>query len=140
MLEFDSNFSWVHFLIGFAYMRKSMYEAAITASKKGTQLLPGSTLCLACLGEVYAAAGYLDEAYRILGKLEELSKDQYVTPCMLARIYLALGKKDEAFSWLEIGYRTHAAMMVYLKVDPQLDSLRSDARFRDLVRRMKFPE
>ena len=139
VLELDSNFSWAHFLIGFAYMRKSMFEAAITASKKGVELLPGSTLCLASLGEVYAAAGYLDDARSTLDKLEELSKHQYVTPCMLARVYLALGKKEEAFRWLETGYRTHAAMMAYLRVDPQLDCLRSDPRFRDLLRRMNFP-
>jgi tetratricopeptide (TPR) repeat protein len=140
-LEFDANFSWAHLLLGWAYLRKSVPEAAIAALRKTVQLLPESTLCLANLGEVYAAAGNGEEAQKILNQLQELSKQQhYVSPYMLARIYIALDKNDDAFHWLETAYRTRAAAMVYLKVDAQLDKLRSDPRFGDLMRRMNFPD
>jgi hypothetical protein len=70
--------------------------------------------------------------------LREVSKHGYVTPYLVARIYTALGNKDEAFHWLETGYREHEALMVFLKIDPRLDDLRDDRRFEDLLRRMNF--
>ena len=73
-------------------------------------------------------------------QLQELSKQRYVTPYVVARVYASLGEADEALRWLEIGYRERAAWMVFLKIDPRLDGLRSDPRFRDLLRRMKFSE
>jgi predicted nucleic acid-binding protein len=91
------------------------------------------------LGEVYAAAGYEDEALKILEQLQELSKQRYVTPYVVARIYNTLGRKDEVFHWLETAYRERAEWMALLKVDPCWDDLRSEPRFEDLMRRMNFP-
>jgi hypothetical protein len=72
--------------------------------------------------------------------LEELSTQRYVTPYGKARIYAALDETDETFKWLETAYRQRADFMVLLKVDPCFDDFRSDPRFRDLMRRMNFPE
>jgi hypothetical protein len=85
------------------------------------------------------AAGYQDEAQKILEQLTKLSKQRYVMSYPVARIYTALGKKDEALRWLETAYGEHAALMVFLKTDPRLDDLRDDPRFEDLLRRMNFP-
>jgi len=57
----------------------------------------------------------------------------------VGRIYAALRKRDEALRWLETAYRERAALMVCLKNDPRLDDLRSEPRFKDLLRRMSFP-
>ena len=54
----------------------------------------------------------------------------------LAVIYLALGEKDQAFDWMQKAYDDHSAWLVYLKVDPLFDSVRQDARFTDLLRRI----
>jgi hypothetical protein len=70
--------------------------------------------------------------------LQELSKQQYVTPYGVGRIYAALGQKEEAFCWLETAYDQRANWMVLLNVDPLFDDLRSDSRFQDLLRRMNF--
>jgi TolB-like protein/Flp pilus assembly protein TadD len=136
-LEFDPGFAWAHGLLAWAYIGKSRREAAITAANTGIQKLPSSTVLLATLGEVYAASGNGDEAQRILDQLQNPDR-QYVTPYMLARIYVALGKNDDALHCLETAYRTRAGAMAYLKVDAQLDKLRSDPRFRELMRRMGF--
>jgi len=138
-LEFDPGFAWAHALLAWAYIGKSMHEAALTAANTGIQKLPSATVLLATLGEVYAASGKGDEAQKILDQLQNPENRQYVTPYMLARIYIALGENDDAFHWLETAYRTRAGAMVYLKVDAQLDQLRSDPRFRELMRRMNFP-
>ena len=54
-------------------------------------------------------------------------------------IHIGLDEKDEAFAWLEKAYQEHSWFLVWIKMDPQVDSLRSDARFIDLMRRVGFP-
>ncbi|PYS63056.1 MAG: hypothetical protein DMF76_07490, partial [Acidobacteria bacterium] len=54
----------------------------------------------------------------------------------MAAIYAELGRKDEAFAWLEKAYRERSPGFVDLKVQPTLDSLRSDPRYIDLLRRV----
>ena len=89
----------------------------------------------------YAAAGDQAEARRRLSA--ELSRLQgekaYIRPGYLAEVYTNLGDKDEAFRWLEKGYREHDVWMCLLRVWPRFDPLRSDPRFQDLLRRMNFP-
>ena len=87
----------------------------------------------------YAAGGRLDEAHKVLEQLHELSKQRYVTPYGLGRVYSALGEKEEALHWLETAYCKRAEWMVLLKVDPCLDDLRPDPRFQVLLLRMNFP-
>ena len=57
-----------------------------------------------------------------------------------ALIHLGLGDNDAALGWLEKAYQDRNSWMVYTNVSPQLDPLRSDPRFQDLLRRMNFPE
>jgi len=116
-----------------------MPEPAVAASRKGVELVPGASFLIALLGDTYASAGYRDEAHKILEELQEVSKQRYVTPYAVGRIYAALGMKDEAFQWLETAYRERAALVACLKADPRLDNLRADPRFKDLLRRMNFP-
>ena len=63
------------------------------------------------------------------------SKQRYVSPYFIAIIYAGLGEKDEAFKRLEEAYQERFDLLVYLKVEPKLDSLRSDPRFANLMRR-----
>jgi TolB-like protein/Tfp pilus assembly protein PilF len=125
--------------LGWAYSRKSLHEPAIAALRKACDLWPGSTP-IGALGEAYAAAGRRDDAYKVLEQLDQLSKQRYVTPYVIGRIYATLGQKDEALRWLEIAYERRAEWMVLLKVDPVLDNLRPDPRFQDLLLRMNFPK
>ena len=55
-------------------------------------------------------------------------------------IYVGLDEKDEAFAWLEKAYQERSWWLVWIKMDPKVDSLRSDARFTDLMRRIGFPQ
>ena len=132
----NSGSAWV--FLGWAQSCKSQHESAIASLRKGCKIWPGSSP-VAWLGQFYATAGYQDEALKILEQLQELSKQQYVTPYGIGRIYTALGQKDEAFHWLETAYAQRENWMVLLKVDPCLDGLRPDPRFQDLMRRMNFP-
>ena len=99
---------------------------------------------LAYLGQAYARAGRRDEAQKILARLTEEAKSRYVSAYSFAVLFLALGEKDRAFYWLEHAY-AHRDMISlgepldYIMVNPMVNPLRSDPRFKDLVRRMGLP-
>ena len=138
-LELDPNSGSAWGFLGWAQSCKLQHEDGIASLRKCCHIWPGAGP-IAWLGEAYAAAGYRDEAHKILRQLEELSKQRYVTPYGRARIYAALDETDETFKWLESAHRQRADFMVLLKVDPCFDDFRSDRRFQDLMRRMNFPE
>ena len=69
-------------------------------------------------------------------QLKKASKKGYVSPKYFALTYLQLGEKDRAFEWLEKSYQERGEVLLYLKVDPRFDPLRSDPRFADLLRRV----
>jgi TolB-like protein len=140
VIGLDPNFIWAHGGLGFTLSEMSLHERAIAAGRRAVELSGGAQTFVGFLGAACARAGYREEARKILQQLQELSKQRYVTPYQVARIYASLGEADEALRWLEIGYRERAAFMVLLKVDPRFDGLRSDPRFQDLLRRMNFPE
>lgn len=75
----------------------------------------------------------------VIADLKALSKTRYVNSFQIAAIYLGLGDKDRAFEWLENAYRDRSDVLIYLNVDPRLDSIRPDPRFADLVRRVGIP-
>jgi hypothetical protein len=70
----------------------------------------------------------------------EQSKRMYVDPAIIAANYAVLGEKDKAFAWLEKGYEGKSDLMRILKTAPDFDSLRSDPRYADLLRRMNLPQ
>ena len=59
---------------------------------------------------------------------------------IIADIYIALGDKDLAFTWLDKAYEEHSPTIVMLKVDPKYDPIRSDRRFSALMRRVRIPQ
>jgi Flp pilus assembly protein TadD len=89
---------------------------------------------------VHAISDDVEKAEQELRELNELraSGDSYVPPFHMALIYVALGKLDEAFACLEEAYAERDQWLVFLKVEPRLDSLRGFPRFQDLLRRLNF--
>jgi hypothetical protein len=75
-------------------------------------------------------------ARKTIARLEEYVRRDGVGRYEIALIYTGLGDKQEAFKWLEDAYKAHDVGLVYLKIDPCLDPLRSDPRFDDLMRRV----
>ena len=73
---------------------------------------------------------------KILDQLKELSRQRYISPYDMAIIYTGLGEREQAFAWLDKAYADRFWPLPFLKVDPRFDSLRSDPRFADLVRRV----
>jgi TolB-like protein len=91
---------------------------------------------MAAKARAYARSGNRGEAETLLGHLLDLARGRYVPSYHIAMIYVDLGDKDQACQWLEQAHEERAPFLMYAKVDPCLDSLRPDPRFRDLLRRM----
>jgi TolB-like protein len=121
-----------NFLLGDIYAEKHMYPESIAAFLKSGN----GPYTLGHLGNVYARAGQTDKARTIIAQMQSSLPRDGVGRYEIALIYAGLGEKTEAFKWLEEAYRNHDVGLVYLKVDPCLDPLRTDARFDDLLRRV----
>ena len=138
-IALDPNFAGAHNRLGRVFLLTGLYEEAIAELQKGVTLSRASSYMLADLGYAYAVVGRKAEAAKVLDELQELSRRRYVGPSHIALIYTGLAERDRALDWLEKAYKEHDTELVFLKVDPRFDPLRSDPRFQDLLRRMNFP-
>jgi TolB-like protein/DNA-binding winged helix-turn-helix (wHTH) protein/Tfp pilus assembly protein PilF len=138
-LEMDPNFQHANNDVGKAYRQKGMYKEAAAAFEKAIALSGQDTVSLAHLGYVYALWGKRDDALKVLDQLMDLANRRQATPYSVALICVGLGRKDQAFTWLEKGFEERGHQMVLLKTEPSFDPLRSDPRFQDLLHRMDFP-
>jgi len=121
--------------LGMAYVQEGEVEQGIEEFKKAYKLEKNAVV-LGFLGHAHAVAGNREEASRILEELEELSKRIYVPPFSIGLIYTALGEATEAFEWFEKALAAQNEWVNWFKVAPEVDSLRTDARFQDLLRRL----
>jgi serine/threonine protein kinase/tetratricopeptide (TPR) repeat protein len=138
-LEIDPNFAHAHRLLGESYREKAMVGEAIAEMQKAVTLSGGNrAYYLGQLGNAYAVSGRRAEALKILNELMELSRQKYISPTIFAIVYIGLGEKDQVFAWLEKAYEERSGMPTEFMVEPIFDSLRSDHRFQELLRRMKF--
>ena len=134
-IEMDQSFYFAHVVLGMAYELKGELQNAI-AEYQTARRLNDDPFVLALLGNSYAVSGKRDVALKIADQLKQLATQRFVYAYGIALIYVGLGDKDEAFQWLEKSYQAREARITRLKVDPFLDSLRSDPRFEDLSRRV----
>jgi len=138
-LEMDPASEWAHLNLGQAYEQKGQFGPAIEELQKALELSHSSPLTLSALAHAQALAGNHAGANKLLAQLEALSKKQYVSPFYVAIVYLGLGKNEMAMNWLEKAYTDRSNGLVFLKVEPELDPLRSNPRFITLQSRLNFP-
>ena len=121
------------------YRERKQYQDAIAECEQEISQAGRLGLNLASLGNVYAWAGKRDAAQSLLEELKDRSKQQYISPYVIAYVEVGMGRKDQAFALLENAFKVHDQWMVWLKVDPSFDALRPDPRYQDLIRRVGFP-
>lgn len=137
-IDLDPNFWLPHLFLVRVYLADGRYGDAIASAQRATELSGGSAEANASTAFAMAQAGRKEDAAKILGELLERSKSRYVPHYALAQIHLALGDKDAAIAELEKAYLGRETLMVFLKVEPKWDALRSDQRFIELIKRMRF--
>lgn len=120
-------------------MAQGMYEEAITETHKSVDLNNGPAP-KGYLGLWLAKSGKRDEALKLLGELKQEAKDGYVQSYTFALIYIGLGDKEEALNWLEKHMLARAETANQYVVAPEFDELRSEPRFKDMLKRMNLPE
>jgi TolB-like protein/Flp pilus assembly protein TadD len=135
-LALDSTFVPAHVLLGRVYAQKASYPEATAEFQKALELSEGDTNELAALGYAQAVSHQGSEARKTLEALTKRSQDTYVQPMWIAVIELGLGENNQAFDWLEKAYADRSAWLVDLKVDPFFDSIQTDSRFQNLLRRV----
>jgi hypothetical protein len=91
------------------------------------------------LGYAYAAAEKRAQAHKVLQELKGLAPGRFAFALPIARIHAALGEKDQEFEWLRKAGDERDSAVIWLKVDPTLDGLRSDPRFAQVVKDMGLP-
>ena len=92
------------------------------------------------LGWAQALAGERGEAENLLDSLQEISRRKYVSPYSMLVIHLALGPKERVFELLEQLYEECNDWLVWLRVSPELKILHDEPRFKNLLRRVGFPD
>lgn len=123
-----------------AYCVNGRYDEAIDFYKKTIAEDPTKEDLIQILGYAYAKSGRKSEAQEIIKKFHEQAQRQYVERITVAAVYAALNEKDKAFAELERSFVDRDWGLARLSIDPFLDPLRDDPRFKDLVQRMKLPE
>jgi len=135
ILEQAPRFFPALFNIGRVYVQKGMYGNAILAFEKAVAL-SGNREGLPALAHAYALAGRTEEAKTILQELKNTADGRYLASPMIARIHLGLGECDQAFEWLNKGVDERSFWSIFLKMDPVYDPIRTDTRFKNLLKRV----
>ncbi len=137
-LELDPNFWVAHNALGRVYLRQERFEEAVAELNKAKELSGGSTEPITQLGYALAKSGRRQEAEAAIAELKSLAAQKSVPAYNFAMIYNGLGKREEALNYLEKSLQEHEVQITFIKIDTRWDNLRSEPRFVELMRRMKF--
>jgi serine/threonine-protein kinase len=122
--------------LGRCYLQKQQHERAIAALQQALELSDDNSFMRAALAHAYASAGQNQQAWQLLSELLETSKTEYVSSMSLALVHIGLGENQAALGWIEKALGEQAGLLVWLKVDPEFDPLRSDPRFQQILEKV----
>ena len=137
-LDLDPDFFNAHLHLGLIFLQKQMHDEAISEFQKASALSGDATNVVALLGAAYVQAGKRDDAEKVLDRLNSLYKERRASDRDMAIVYTGLGDHDRAIAALEKAYQEHSWLLLLIKTDPYFDPLRNDARFQDLLNRVKL--
>lgn len=135
-LEIDPSLWVTHWMIGLAFKQVGRLQEAVAELIKAAKFSEGNPLPTAALGHAYAVAGMKDKARKVLKDLQSFARQRYVPSYAIGKIYAGLGDEDLAFEHFQSASDERDIWLSFIKIDPEVDHLRSDPRFVDLVRRV----
>jgi TolB-like protein/Tfp pilus assembly protein PilF len=127
-----------HRALGYVHLASGDLDAALAALREALAAGPSSTYAAGGLGAALARSGRGAEAGAVLSDLEKRARAGYVSPAPFAMIALGLGDHERACAEIERTLAERRGWVVYLRVDPMFDPLRSDPRFQGLISRMRL--
>jgi len=140
LLDLNSNFVRARVLLAKVLAEKTEYSKAIEMARSAVELSGDDPVAVAALAHILALAKQSREANEILDDLQRSRKRRYISAGNIATIYIGLDKKQLAFDWLEKAYQNKDIEIVWLRVSPVFDPLRSDPRFTKLLERVNPAE
>jgi eukaryotic-like serine/threonine-protein kinase len=139
VIEMDPNYQLAHYTLALALAQKHVYATAISEFTKARSI-GDNPFIVAGLGYAYASSGRKHDALQVIAELKPKSKQRHISSYAIATVYAGLGDRDKAFEYLEKAYDERSPGITWLKVEPMLDSIRSDPRYGDLLRRTGLPQ
>jgi tetratricopeptide (TPR) repeat protein len=134
-LDIDPNFVITRYYLAVAYARTSRFPEAIAEAQKAVSLSGGGAFFVAGLARVHAEAGNKAAAHKLL---KDLSSRSQVPKYYVALAHIALGEHEQAFAWLAKAVEDRSPQLIFLRVEPEVEPLRSDPRFGNLLRRINL--
>jgi eukaryotic-like serine/threonine-protein kinase len=138
-LELDSSFYYAHLSIANTYALTGKRDEALAELSAASAMPAENPLVRAAIARVYARTGKATEAQRILNSLIAVSAQKHVRPYELASTCATLDKRDQALEWFKRAVDERSISVLRLGIDPQLNRLHDDQRFKDLLLRTKLP-
>lgn len=140
-LEIEPKMLFAHYHIGLVYLAGSMYEEALEEFQKENQFQPDMPgISNALIVFTYMKMGKKELAKKILNQTVEQSKQRYAPPSFLASSYIAVGDKDKGFEFLKKAYEQQDCWLVVLKLGPVYETVRSDLRYIEMLKKMNLEE
>ncbi len=139
VIDLDPNYPRGHSQLGLAYLKRGNHAEAIGELRKAVELTKRERKPLSDLGYAYAILGRRTEALAILKELETKYERHEALGQDFAAVYAGLGDKDQAFAWLEKDFQARSGLLSRTRWYVPVESLRSDPRYADLLRRMGLP-
>jgi serine/threonine protein kinase/Tfp pilus assembly protein PilF len=139
-LELDPSFLLASTFIVGSYVANGMYDDAIATIRNVEELAKEDAYVLGHLGRAYGVCGQSQDALRLLNTLNELAGKRYVSPIYQAFVFWGLDKMDETFELLEKAYLERNPYLVFLNANPAFGSLKSNPRYKALMKKIGFEE
>jgi len=142
LLDLSPNGDLARLSLGTAYVYQRRYDEGLAEIQRVIATRENAPVQSAKsrLAWAYAQAGKRSEALKLLDELKPLAQQSPALTVMIARTYAVLGERDQAIDWLERAYQVRAGSLLSINGFPEFDSLHSDPRWKELLRRMNFPE
>jgi TolB-like protein/tetratricopeptide (TPR) repeat protein len=138
LLEVHPEFGPGHAFVAQALAVYGRHDEAEAASREALRLTGGGAEATATLAYALAAVGRRAEAVTLLDDLLERDRQRYVSPTLIAQVYLGLGDTASALAWLRRAHEVRASDLVWLKVRPIFDPLHGEPQYRALLREMRL--
>ena len=137
----DPGFFWMSYGSALVYRITDRNDDAIRELEQALSLTSDAgtqAVLTADLAYSYGRVGSIEKAQRLIDRVTELGQTNYISPCDVAVAHLGMGDKDEVYRWLDKAVARRDEGLMWLKIDPIYDALRSDRRFIEILRRINL--